>query len=98
MIDEIRHRLAAYTPRLLENEGRNRAAVLVPLYFDRGELHVVFTKRTDRVQSHRGEVSFPGGAMDRTDPDLTLRRCVRRRRRSGWTRRTSASSARSTTS
>jgi 8-oxo-dGTP pyrophosphatase MutT (NUDIX family) len=72
VIDQIRHRLAAYTPRLLENEGRNRAAVLVPLYFDRGELHVVFTKRTDRVQSHRGEVSFPGGAMDATDPDLTF--------------------------
>ena len=72
VIDQIRHRLAAYTPRLLENEGRNRAAVLVPLYFDRGELHVVFTKRTDRVQSHRGEVSFPGGAMDQTDPDLTF--------------------------
>ena len=46
--------------------------MLVPLYFDRGELHVVFTKRTDRVQSHRGEVSFPGGAMDATDPDLTF--------------------------
>lgn len=59
-------------PRLLENEGRSRAAVLLPLYFDRGELHVVFTKRTDRVQSHRGEVSFPGGAMDATDPDLTF--------------------------
>ena len=72
MIEDIRHRLAAYTPRLLENEGRNRAAVLVPLYFDRGELHVVFTKRTDRVNSHRGEVSFPGGAMDATDPDLTF--------------------------
>ena len=72
MIDQIRHRLTAYTPRLLENEGRNRAAVLVQLYFDRGELHVVFTKRTDRVQSHRGEVSFPGGAMDATDPDLTF--------------------------
>jgi 8-oxo-dGTP pyrophosphatase MutT (NUDIX family) len=72
VIEQIRHRLAAYTPRLLENEGRNRAAVLVPLYFHREELHVIFTKRTDRVQSHRGEVSFPGGAMDATDPDLTF--------------------------
>jgi 8-oxo-dGTP pyrophosphatase MutT (NUDIX family) len=72
VIEEIRTRLAAYTPRLLENEGRARAAVLVPLYYDRGELHVVFTKRTDRVQSHRGEVSFPGGAMDATDADLTF--------------------------
>jgi 8-oxo-dGTP pyrophosphatase MutT (NUDIX family) len=42
------------------------------LYFDRGELHVVFTKRTDRVNAHRGEVSFPGGAMEATDPNLTF--------------------------
>jgi 8-oxo-dGTP pyrophosphatase MutT (NUDIX family) len=44
--------------------------VLVPVYDLGGELHVIFTKRTDRVNSHKGEVSFPGGAMDDTDPDL----------------------------
>jgi 8-oxo-dGTP pyrophosphatase MutT (NUDIX family) len=70
VIEEIRRRLAAYTPRQLENGGRSRAAVLVPVYDLRGELHVIFTKRTDTVHSHKGEVSFPGGAMDATDPDL----------------------------
>ena len=52
--------------------ARARAAVLIPLYEKRGELYVVLTKRTDRVHSHRGEISFPGGAMDPSDLDLTV--------------------------
>jgi 8-oxo-dGTP pyrophosphatase MutT (NUDIX family) len=69
-VETIRQRLAAYEPRLLPETGGKRAAVLVPLYQHRDELHVVFTKRTDLVQSHKGEISFPGGARDPEDTDL----------------------------
>ena len=69
-VEVIRQRLAAYEPRLLPETGGKRAAVLVPLYQHLDELHVVFTKRTDLVQSHKGEISFPGGARDPEDPDL----------------------------
>ena len=69
-VEEIRQRLAAYEPRLLPETGGKRAAVLVPLYQHRDEIHVVFTKRTDLVQSHKGEISFPGGARDPEDADL----------------------------
>ena len=70
MIEDIKKRLAEYRPALLpEREGR-RASVLVPLYDHGDELHVVFTKRTDRVESHKGEISFPGGARDPLDNDL----------------------------
>ena len=40
------------------------AAVLVPLVFFQEEWHVLYTRRTDRVESHKGQVSFPGGACD----------------------------------
>ena len=40
------------------------AAVLVPLTLFKDEWHVLFTRRTDRVESHKGQVSFPGGACD----------------------------------
>ena len=70
MLDDIRARLEAYKPMLLPERGGKRASVLVPLYLHRDELHVVFTKRTDRVQSHKGEISFPGGARDPMDEDL----------------------------
>ena len=46
------------------------AAVLVPLLHREGELHVLYTRRSDRLASHRGEVAFPGGRFDRRDPHL----------------------------
>jgi 8-oxo-dGTP pyrophosphatase MutT (NUDIX family) len=70
MFDSIKARLAAYEPALLPEREGKRASVLVPLYVLEDELHVVFTKRTDRVESHKGEISFPGGARDPLDNDL----------------------------
>ncbi len=46
------------------------AAVLVALYEDRGDTHVVLTKRPETMPSHRGEIAFPGGKRDPGDPDL----------------------------
>jgi 8-oxo-dGTP pyrophosphatase MutT (NUDIX family) len=52
------------------------AAVLVPLVHFDGEWHLLFTRRTDRVESHKGQVSFPGGACDdgETTPEQTALR------------------------
>src|SRR4051794_34304869 len=50
--------------------GRVDAAVLVPLYLDRGELHAVYTKRRDDLSHHAGEISFPGGRQDFPEEDL----------------------------
>lgn len=43
------------------------AAVLVPLYQEMGRWHVFFTRRTESVDSHRGQVSFPGGRIEDDD-------------------------------
>ncbi len=52
------------------------AAVLVPLTYVKDEWHILFTRRTDRVESHKGQVSFPGGACDddETTPEQTALR------------------------
>ena len=52
------------------------AAVLVPLVRQGGEWHILFTRRTDRVESHKGQVSFPGGTCDEgeTTPEQTALR------------------------
>jgi 8-oxo-dGTP pyrophosphatase MutT (NUDIX family) len=52
------------------------AAVLLPLTYYGDEWHVLFTRRTDRVESHKGQVSFPGGACDEgeTTPEQTALR------------------------
>ena len=54
-------------------EGRprlRRAAVLLPLFEKEGEPHVLLTRRTEEMRSHRGQISFPGGRRDPEDPSL----------------------------
>jgi 8-oxo-dGTP pyrophosphatase MutT (NUDIX family) len=62
--------LTAEAASTLEVSGRTDAAVLVALYSDQGRLHAVFTKRREDLRRHAGEISFPGGRRDDTDPDL----------------------------
>ena len=52
------------------------AAVLLPLVWHDEEWHLLYTRRTDRVESHKGQVSFPGGACDEgeTTPEQTALR------------------------
>jgi 8-oxo-dGTP pyrophosphatase MutT (NUDIX family) len=52
------------------------AAVLIPLVWHDDEWHLLFTRRTDKVESHKGQVSFPGGACDEgeTTPEQTALR------------------------
>jgi 8-oxo-dGTP pyrophosphatase MutT (NUDIX family) len=70
VIEDIRYQLSLYVPREISHDDRPSAAVLVPLYIHSDVLHVVLTKRTDRVEHHKGEVSFPGGGRDADDADL----------------------------
>jgi len=46
------------------------AAVLIPLYVREKALWTLFTKRTDMVEHHKGQISFPGGG--RSDRDANL--------------------------
>lgn len=74
-LDDVRRSLAAAGPaqraeRELLPEIDRASAVLAPLYEDAGELFVILTRRTWQLRSHQGEVSFPGGRHDDTDPDL----------------------------
>jgi 8-oxo-dGTP pyrophosphatase MutT (NUDIX family) len=50
--------------------GRIDAAVLIPLYVDRGSLHAVFTERREDLSRHPGEISFPGGRQDFPEENL----------------------------
>jgi 8-oxo-dGTP pyrophosphatase MutT (NUDIX family) len=44
--------------------------VIIPLFFKNQEPHLLFTKRTDKVEHHKGQISFPGGMEDKTDNNL----------------------------
>ena len=41
-----------------------KAGVLVLFYLREGKLHLVFTRRTDNVDFHKGQISFPGGRQE----------------------------------
>ncbi len=56
--------------RTINDPSLVQAAVLLPL-FDKGkEPHLLFTKRTQMVATHKGQISFPGGARDEEDVSL----------------------------
>ena len=52
---------------LNEFTGFTKAAVLVPLFPTADGLSVLLTLRTDDVEAHKGQVSFPGGTQDTSD-------------------------------
>jgi 8-oxo-dGTP pyrophosphatase MutT (NUDIX family) len=53
----------------LSERPLRQAAVLVPLVRRPGGLAVLLTRRTDHLNDHAGQVSFPGGRTDPEDAD-----------------------------
>lgn len=64
LIDRLRHHQPAM-PELASSE----ASVLVPVTNDR-DPQIILTRRALTMNSHAGEVAFPGGKKDAQDPDL----------------------------
>lgn len=62
----LRRALDAHQPRTIPMEGARAAAVLIPVVGGEGPA-LVFTRRTETVRSHKGQISFPGGAIDPDD-------------------------------
>ncbi len=46
------------------------AGVMVLLTHRDGEYWIILNRRSRTVKHHKGEISFPGGSKDLTDPDL----------------------------
>ena len=64
-------RILNYKKRPITNRPDLKpSAVLVPLFQKNRKTHILLTKRTDRVDHHKGQISFPGGAYHSEDPDF----------------------------
>jgi 8-oxo-dGTP pyrophosphatase MutT (NUDIX family) len=69
--DRLRSILTRRVPLILPPDAtRRQAAVLLPLFKDASDYHLLFTKRTETLKHHKGQVSFPGGSFDPADGDL----------------------------
>lgn len=55
---------------VLAAEGFRRAGVLMPLVLGAGGADLLFTRRTDHVETHKGQISFPGGMVEERDKDI----------------------------
>ncbi|MFN2227461.1 MAG: NUDIX hydrolase [Anaerolineae bacterium] len=62
--------LARYRRHIAAETELTCAAVLLPLLYKEGRWHVLFTQRTQDVEHHKGQISFPGGACEPIDEDL----------------------------
>ncbi len=58
------------------------AAVLIPLTFFQDEWHLLYTRRTDTLNDHSGQVSFPGGQCDSDDKPTKELPCAKPKKRS----------------
>ncbi|WP_322033648.1 CoA pyrophosphatase [Paraburkholderia sp. J76] len=54
--------------RLAEMRDPREAAVLMPIAMRPGGLTVLLTQRADNLSNHAGQVSFPGGSREPSDP------------------------------
>jgi 8-oxo-dGTP pyrophosphatase MutT (NUDIX family) len=69
----IKEMLCARDPKVIndgQKPGYRHAGVLLPLLVEGGIWKVLFTRRTDRVEHHKGQISFPGGAVDKEDATI----------------------------
>jgi len=69
-VDQITTVLSSRKRRVIEHPPFSHAAVLVPLFKKGEDCHLLFTKRSDQVKYHKGEISFPGGVVDEEDLEL----------------------------
>jgi len=61
---EIRDRLRAKRPSRVEEEGLKPSAVLIPLIRKSEGWCLIFTRRSRQLETHKGEISFPGGMLE----------------------------------
>ena len=79
MKQRLRQALSQRQKRNIVNTRLALSAVLVPIFYKQGQYYILFTKRTQTVKEHKGQISFPGGAYQEGDGTLinaALRECV----------------------
>jgi 8-oxo-dGTP pyrophosphatase MutT (NUDIX family) len=69
-VEQIKAVLSEHSRREIQNPALTRAGVLILLFLKSGELHFLLTRRTQDVEHHKGQISFPGGSRDRADHSI----------------------------
>lgn len=70
MLEKLINGLQHQTLREKSGERQNQAAVLIAVTDHPSEPEIVLTRRAQHLNSHGGQVAFPGGKWDDTDNNL----------------------------
>ena len=68
--EQIKATLRKKRPAQIKEPGLKPAAVLMPLISGGSGWRLLFTKRSDQVESHKGEISYPGGMIEEGESAL----------------------------
>ena len=66
----VKEALAQRVIQTLADPSLTPAAVLLVLYPKDGQYCILLHKRSEQVEYHKGEISFPGGTKDQEDKDF----------------------------
>ena len=70
LIETLTVQLQSRNPRRLAADHAGRAAVLMPILPHDEEFCFLLTQRTHKVETHKGQISFPGGIQEESDSNL----------------------------
>ena len=70
MKQQIAKILRHHRKKKITGENLRASAVLIPLFYDQGQYHVLLTERSEEVNFHKGQVCFPGGTREQSDSSL----------------------------
>ncbi len=66
-LETIRQKLSSRQRIILSPAEHKQACVMFTIVHKENTLHLLLTKRTDTVEYHKGQISFPGGMVDDGD-------------------------------
>jgi len=69
-LKDILNGLEKHDKIIKENPGYKLSAVMMLIMEKNGEPHLLLTKRSDLVRTHKGEISLPGGKKDLIDENI----------------------------
>jgi 8-oxo-dGTP pyrophosphatase MutT (NUDIX family) len=70
MEEKLKELLLQRKRKVIFDNHLKRSAVLIPFFIKDGEYHILFIKRSQEVENHKGEISFPGGLCEKGDEGL----------------------------
>ena len=67
LILELRTKFSNKKSLVVDGSSAIKSSVLIPILKRNGNYQILFTKRTEDVEHHKGQISFPGGVKNLED-------------------------------